>query len=426
MKIKKKINYTLNGGHWNPKDEVKEAFYKDMYHFINERFDTELKDISLQEFVTLEPYIIGNLVGKYFLKEEVGGTFETQPSDCFVGYCYQNKKYMKLIPHLIEFFAYWREIENCSEKNATDFFANGWAALVDTAKFFKYTSIEDLMKSPEAPQVRDERILSRLQSCPEQVNAPFEVDPKKNLPIPKPRRTGYEFLGWFEKSDFNGAIVSSIYHGIKTDITLYANWGTHTYFHSNDGYITFDDLYDDFLKDFSNIVGYQVTKDKAREMPHGWMTHFIKASFNGYLDQFFANQIYYDKWIWLINYIKSLYSNNAEMMSRLTFEQGKFGLEAQARWELNSLFAGRFHLVWPKTKDYSGAGIKEKLADSTNFRIQKVSYPVGEVASIPEFSRVGYSFSGWYETPDCSGKKITQINDDRYAAKTLYAKWIKV
>lgn len=423
--MKAKINYVLNGGHWNPKDEVKEAFYKDMYHFINERYETELKEIALADFVALEPYIIGNMAAKYFLKEEVGGAFETQPSDYFIGYCYQNKKYMKLIPHLIEFFAYWREIEQCSEKNATDFFASSWAALVDTAKFFKYTFVEDLINSPEAPQVRDERILSRLQSCPEQVSAPTEVDPKRNLPIPKPRRKHYEFLGWFEKADFNGAIVSNIYHGIKTDITLYANWGTHTYFHSNDGYVTFEDIYEDFLKDFSTVVGYQVTKEKARELPHGWMTHFIKASYEGYLDAFFNIPKFYDKWIWLIDYIRNLYSNNPDMLTRLSFEHGKFGLEAQARWELNSLFAGRFHLVWPKTRDYSGAGIKEKLADSTNFRIQKVSYPVGEHVELPEFSRLGFEFGGWYETPDASGARVIEIVDDRYAAKTLFAKWIK-
>ena len=54
------LKYELNGGIWAPKDEVKEAFYTELYNFVNLRFETELKNISLSDFITSEPYIIGN------------------------------------------------------------------------------------------------------------------------------------------------------------------------------------------------------------------------------------------------------------------------------------------------------------------------------------------------------------------------------
>jgi len=421
--MKVQINYNLNGGDWAPKDEVKESFYTDLYNFVNNNFNSELKSISLEDFISFEPYIIGNLVGKYFLLEEVGGKVENQPSNYFIGYCYQNNKYLEIIPHLIHFFALWREIERCMELNANDFFANSWASLVDTAKFFKYTTVEDLEKSPEAPTVRDERILYMLQNCPGIYTAPLTIDPKNDQRLPKPRKDGYEFIGWYDNPQFKGDKINIVSKESLEDLTYYARWATHTYFHSNDGYATFDDLYTDFLIDFSEVVGYRVEKHVERIENHGLVTEFCKASFNGNLNKFFAIKDYYTKWWWLIEYLRLLKKNNQEMQSRFDFKDGEFGLEAQVRWELNSLFVSRFHLVWPKTSDYSGAGIKEKIADSTNSSILKVRYPVGDNVLIPIIKRVGYEFSGWYDNPNGEGEVVININDDRYASKTLYAKW---
>jgi hypothetical protein len=110
-----KINYELNNGQWAPKDEVKSAFYKELFDFANLKNDAEIKDILFADFVTFEPYVIGNMLGKYFLKENVGGTVKDQPQDYFIGYLYQNNKFLELIPHLEKFFALWRDIEGCME-----------------------------------------------------------------------------------------------------------------------------------------------------------------------------------------------------------------------------------------------------------------------------------------------------------------------
>ncbi|HHX00250.1 MAG TPA: InlB B-repeat-containing protein [Acholeplasmataceae bacterium] len=415
------IKYVLNGGIWAPKDEVKEAFYTELYNFVNSNYDTELKEMSLADFIVSEPYIIGNMVGKYFLKEEVGGKVENQPENYFIGYLYRNKKFLDLIPHLIHFFALWREIENCTEPNATDFFANSWASLVDTAKFFKYTTVEDLRKSPEAPSVQDPRILNMLQNCPGLYHAPTEFE--EGARIPKPKRDNYEFIGWYDNPEFEGEVLTHLVDGV--DI-YYARWATHTFFHSNDGYATFDDLYTDFLNDFSEVVGKQVTKDVERLPKHGPVSEFCKESFNGNLNKFFATPKYYDKWIWLIDWFRSLMKDNPKKLRHFEFADGKFGLEAQVRWELNSLFVSRFHLTWPITGDYSGIGIKEKLADSTNSSIIKVKYPVGENVKFPKMNRDGYELVGFYDNHELLGEQVTSITDDTYAAKTLYAKWNKL
>lgn len=417
-----RISYELNGGQWAPKDEVKEAFYTDLYNFVNERYETELKKMSLRDFVASEPYIIGNTAGKYYLKEEVGGKIEDQPEELFIGYCYKNGKYLELIPHLIEFFANWRTIEGCMEAHAEDFFANSWASLVDTAKFFKYTTVEDLKKSPEAPSVQCDTILNSIQSCPGRYFAPEVVDSSVQQRLPKPKRDGYVFYNWYNNPEFNGEPVYYVDANASLDLTYYARWSTHTLFHSNDGYVTFDDLYTDFLNDFSSVVGEEVGKTFERVQGHGRVSEFVKASYDGKLNAFFANRTFHDKWWWLVDYVQSL-KKDESVKALFDFNDGQFVSEPQVRWELNSLFVGWFHLVWPKTGDYSGPGIKERLADSTNTSIVKVEYIVNDLVQFPTLTREGYEFAGWYDNPQGEGEAITEINDDRFASKTLFAQW---
>lgn len=420
-----RIQYQLNGGHWNPKDEVKVAFYTELYHFLSKKENNPVAEIPLSEFVLLEPYIIGNLAGKYFLKEEIGGRLEQQPTDYFVGYLYHNNQFVALLKHLIPFFAAWREIERCSEPHAYDFFASSWASLVDTAKFFKYTTVEELERSPEAPSVRCKTILDFLQNCPDTYDAPITIPDGKVMRIPTPRKTPYYFLGWYSSSDFSGEPIDSIEGLDGREVTLYAKWETFTYFHSNDGYPTFSLLYDDFLNDFSIFLGEKVTKDITRIEGHGPVSQFCLKSDNGNLNKFFANTNIYNKWIWLVEYFHHLYQNNPLLQEKFIFVNNEFNDVDQVRWELNSLFVSRFHLIHPKTKDYSGAGIKEKLADSTNQAIIKVKYVVGEDVSFPEMMIDGYDFIGWFDDFGIDAKLVVQITDDRFAGKTLYAKWKK-
>lgn len=413
-----KIQYVLNGGYFNLKDEVKEAFYTDLYNFVNDHYDTELKAMELSDFIESAPYIIGSICGKYYLKEEIGGNLENQPDNFFIGYCFKNKMYLDLIDHLIDFFAKWRIIEGCSEPHADDFFANSWASLVDTAKFFKYTTVAELEKSPEAPAVRGEVIISSLNSCPGVREVPYEIHELTKLP--KPKRENYFFMGWYDNPNLENEALEYV----NNDVTVYAKWGTHTFFHSNDGYATFSDLYSDFLKDFSNYVEYEVTKDAPRLPEHGPVSEFCKYSIDGKLNGFFSVQDYYDKWIWLVEYLRAG-KKDEETQNKFIYENNKFGCEAQVRWELNSLFVKRFHLVWPKTGDYSGTGVLEKVADFTNSSIHKIKYAVGENVEFPKVFNEGYKFAGWFDNPKGEGEEVKQITTDLYAAKTIYAKWEK-
>lgn len=416
------LNYELNKGQWAPKDEVKVSFYTELFNFVKAKNNNDLDGVELADFITFEPYIIGNMLGKYFLKEEVGGVVENQPDDFFIGYLFKNKKFLELIPHLEIFFALWRDIEGCREENATDFYASSWASLVDTAKFFKYTTVEDLENSNESPTVRDKRILDSIQNCPGRYFAPTESSTTEDLRLPVPKRQGYEFAGWYLDKDFKGEVVTHASKDITAETTFYARWATHTFFHSNDGYPTFENIYADFLNDFSTHLGKTVTDFKERVGNHGWVTEFVKESFDGKMNSFFNVEEYRNKWQWLVDYLISL-KRDPSVKELFFFKNGKFNSENHVRWELNSLFSGRFHLVWPKTGDYSGVGIKEKIADNTNTAIIKVKYLVNDEVQFPVIERDGFKFLGYFDNPRGEGESITKINNDLYAAKVVYAKW---
>lgn len=55
-----------------------------------------------------------------------------------------------------------------------------------------------------------------------------------------------------------------------------------------------------------------------------------------------------------------------------------------------------------------------------------VSYTVGKGARLYDISSpvVGYSFDGWYLTPDFTGEKVTSVGADETGDRLLYAKWI--
>ncbi len=54
------------------------------------------------------------------------------------------------------------------------------------------------------------------------------------------------------------------------------------------------------------------------------------------------------------------------------------------------------------------------------------SYKTGDYIALPiatNCTRTGYTFRGWYETPDCSGSEVLNIGKTFYGNKEYYAKW---
>ena len=196
---------------WYSKKQLFEAFYGDFYDFIlshGGQKDLEAKNIyrkkDFYEFADWYAdgmdncYGIGFAFHDYFLTVEEGGKIENQPVDTFIGYCYQNGKYLDFINFLITFFAWWRNDERCTcfdpYNHADDFFNSNWAVLVDTSKLFYFTA-ETVFGWQSF------RVKYAIDNIPGTFKTDFyeEFICYEETLLPKIRVSGYEFEGWFDK-----------------------------------------------------------------------------------------------------------------------------------------------------------------------------------------------------------------------------------
>ena len=163
---------------------------------------------------------LGNAFGPYFLDIEVGGSFATQSTNKFVGWCYQQGKYIDFFHYLEVFFGYWRTDEGYvkNDPNGADFFASSWAAFVDTCKFFYFSSSTLTSKYPWFTEARSARVHYMLDHAPQIGSYDLPNNEEGSIILPTTlERENYQFLGWF---DANGQLIEVATSSMK----VYAHW----------------------------------------------------------------------------------------------------------------------------------------------------------------------------------------------------------
>ncbi|MBP5408355.1 MAG: InlB B-repeat-containing protein [Bacilli bacterium] len=176
---------SITEGYYANKDDIYVAYYSYFYDFLKNHTDCDLTNTTLEDFLIQgktwsmhgrsEMYHVGYEYGRYYLKSQRDGTLEEQPENYFLGYCYKNGKFIDLINHLEEFFAYWRTDEGYTgsrddpENVGNDFYIEPWASMVDTAKFFFFTA--DTLQTKYA-WFTSERVKYALDHIPNVVIGP--------------------------------------------------------------------------------------------------------------------------------------------------------------------------------------------------------------------------------------------------------------
>lgn len=224
MKVKFSVlEHNLNEDLYFSKKALFESFFKEFYLFIknsksaNSDGEQDLLKYninSLKDFYDFADwyadgkencYGMGFAFHDYFLTAIEGGKIENQPVDTFIGYCYQNGKFLDFINFLITFFAWWRNDEHCTNFNpynhADDFFNSNWAVLVDTCKMFYFTA-ETVFhwQSFRVKYAIDNIPGVMLSGITEEEWNNKELIIRDNK-LPKIRFAGYEFLGYYNKDD---------------------------------------------------------------------------------------------------------------------------------------------------------------------------------------------------------------------------------
>lgn len=276
---------------------------------------------------------------------------------------------------------------------------------------------------------------------PGAVNAPAKITREENAAygeLPTAIRVGYEFVGWCKTAGGTGAVVTAednvteehtLYAkwkelppdttpGIPTDLTLSfsttANRTTSTtskqVWEQNGIVFTYDKAsYSNNLGDYSNPVrlykGTKVTVTCGHPMTQ---IVFVGSDSDEYKEAIGASLTAAGIFYTLSgdNYIASF----ASPVDSVTFS-----LAAQARIASITVTAKMpVPEVFDVSFDLNGA---EGTAPATRQVEEGAAY--GE---LPEVSREGYTFDGWYKTADCSGEAVT-AEDTVSEEHTLYAKW---
>lgn len=226
------ITYNLNGGTfltYNSKEQLKHVFLWDFYHFIA-YYNPKIKTtISFAEFEQLSSFDLANYkidgipVFKYYCVDE--GNLRIRDTTTFIGYLFVQGLYMDVIGHLISFFYRWRDIEevdNETKERSVDFFANSWAALVDSIKYFNYNSMEDIVAHRDSPLCgRDLQLMHLLTTYPaNDIIVPYKTNRHAFIHLPNPVKDGKTFKGWLYK----GEVVTTIPNTLREPVTLDAVW----------------------------------------------------------------------------------------------------------------------------------------------------------------------------------------------------------
>lgn len=229
------VTYNLNYDVYYTKNELFVDYFTDFYNFMLENTEVDFSQYKIEnveQFLEFcanwdangrdSFYGVGDAFDEYYVTVDIGGTLENQPTSTFIGYCYQNNKYEEFIPFLMQFFAYWRTDEGYTgggddpNNLGNDFFASPWASLVDTCKFFYFTS-KNL--NDTYPWFNSKRVKDALDNVPGVVGDSLPTvgtieDPVKFI---DPVRKGYKFLGWYDEND---NLVTEAYYAM----TVKAKW----------------------------------------------------------------------------------------------------------------------------------------------------------------------------------------------------------
>ena len=266
------------------------------------------------------------------------------------------------------------------------------------------------------------------------------------ITLAEAKRVGYTFCGWYENKDFAGDKLSQILQGSTENIDLYAKWALVDYainYNLNGG-----------ENDTANLKKYNVeTQSRVLAVPKK-----IGYSFDGWYENkdFIGNKIteiskgstkdinLYAKWE-LIDYTISYNLNGGE---NDTVNPKKYNVETQLAVLAEPKKTGYTFDGWYENKDFSGNKITEISKGSTedvnlyakwnlidytitynlnggeNNNANPAKYNVEtQETTLAEPKKIGYTFAGWYENTDFTGKQVTEISKGRTKDVNLYAKW---
>ncbi|MBO4668031.1 MAG: InlB B-repeat-containing protein [Bacilli bacterium] len=468
------------------RDEFGNAWFRDFYQYLlyhggASKLASEGIN-SVDQFVALahdynagngQMRYLGNTFSQWYLAKDVNGILSNQPETAFLGFCYQNGLYEDYLPFLLRFFAYWRLDEKYANTSnyGADSFADRWATLVDTCKFFYY----DVNTS----YVKTARMQDCFNFCSNVCYGELPVATIGTITLPTDlTRRGYTFLGWYDNANFTGSPITSIsYNGEK--IVLYAKWGVDqnqvdidsaalvdVYIYNlttdpaavNDrtvGYVMdmYNALtaegkalvtrYDTLLSMYRTINSEELSETKVISVTYVGVeaksfdtlkSEFLSdynalngtsiTDYNTFIQNrygemariraFYNDMACYSKWSWLFNYFTTI-----SVARGVKVQAGRALTQTNGDAEYLSKAIAYFFMQTDATSDSEVAFDFSTPNVSTQMQ---VTYTFTNVVDLPQLILTGYTFNGFYSDSSLTNK-ITTVTDA--TPNTLYASFTK-
>lgn len=501
---KQEIAYVLGHDVFETKEELYRSYYADLYYFIlanNGSSNLANNNInSLEDFLVLgvnpngggttNMRGIGNIAGGFYLARDYNGLLKDQPTTKFFGYMYQNDKYTEFLEFLVRFFAYWRIDEKyATETNrGADIFAEAWAPMVDTSKFFYYNA--------DTSYVKTERMKDCFNLIPGVLNIELPKTLEIGLELPyNITRRGYTFDGWYTNSAYSGNQVYTITEELVNSyenkkVILYAKWVKDESAVNKDLAATVDVIINNLMPTLSEtdqaIVAkarymYDILPEEAKKlvtlydklirseiMVEGELTSDILVTyelnggnFSNYssIDEMYGDFVNDFKSYTTVNLsdpnvfinnrytlMKNLYSfyQNSQMYDKWVFLAKYFkdsstanGLIIQSNRVINQqsgdleYFSKALGILFTKQ---NGLTDNEVLLDASGSNVidQIVSYidTTSEIlytsnTILKTPTKEGYDFGGWYIDEDLTIRVYSVKQIEKYNVSKVYAKWEK-
>jgi len=489
-----KIDYDLSFDYFETKDDLYKAFFTDYYYFLISYTTCDMDSYGIENVDDFLSYCknwnanggnemagLGNAFGRFYLTPTTNGTIETQPTTTFLGYIYNQGKYLDLIEHLEVFFGYWRTDEGYSlyDEHGNDFYYGAWAAFVDTCKFFYFTS-ETLPNTYKWFTIeKSPRVHYMLDNIPGVGKIDLVKESSDEVILPIIERMHYRFLGWFDESNNKVNSLYSTYsktfkvHAkfdrIVHEINFYSNGSVETVFVNdglrlksttltNSGYkfykyvtdtkveidplngVTEDlDLYVLWYKEGIELGPYNIysynTESATSVVTQYNGTRLYKAGVSIdaslYWYKLTINELNGKYYVSNItssgtstpsgyDYIILVYSaDNTGCYNTLTSAGFMVGDEIVFSKDLSSLNNGETSLTFSVSRGETNYNNLVLVSNGAeNF---KYSQNVDGNVTLPTPRRSGYDFAGWFDNLDFVGNRIEEITVDGIIY--LYAKW---
>ena len=183
-------------------------------------------------------------------------------------------------------------------------------------------------------------------------------------------KTGYEFLGWFDNSSYDGGAVTEIADNEIGNKNFWAKWTAATYdvtLEVDGGTVNANNV-EEYIYGVGAILPTDVTK--------------IGFMFKGWKDE-----------------------DDSDALEITTADYGNKTFTAQ--WE---------QADYSITYNANGGAINEEYVSTYNYNVSEITLPT-------DVTKEGNEFGGWYDNSNFTGAAVETISAAEYGDKTFYAKW---